>query len=704
MTRPVSPTLPDEGLLVGWSLEGEPRKPLIGFTAHLQDGTGSQVLEPVLHTGEGHLITVAPTGGGKGVGCIIPALLRYKGPVVVIDPKGENYAVTARARREMGQKVVALDPFNTGIPKTQELGKFNPLDFLSEKNPTLVEDAEMIANTLLSAAGQGTHEYFWPYMGSQLLTLLLLYQIKRLPPEDWNLVKTRELLASPLESWPQFASQLTQDSDDTLRRLAGLVANPAKETFGGYWAFAQMQTAVFKGELVGEAITTSSFSLQELVDGDPLSLYIIIPPEKLEAYGNLLKVWLAVMISALTNRRSKPERSTLFILDEAAQLGHMPQLRQAITLLRSYGVRVWSFWQDLSQLQGLYPETWQTLLNNCHIHQFFAKSTRSGALQTYDVTGLGSPEYLQTLEPGEMVLSVMGDEPVIARVPNYLWDEPFKGLYDANPFYQREPDEAVRNRSQRVFRRSQANYEPVESFGTMSALGRQLARASYFHPVSAPYWQAVDDELSGTLLAELGKDYEGLEQIEDDQVSFRRWPLSFYEEYDYYEIELKRAGRRLTGYFIRKPGEAIALNGSAMPIHQLNERIGLTLRQDQAIDYLYFFCTSTEAEHGRFLIVDHLDDLTFRIEPDEEYLNAIKEAIEPPVLSANVDWYPRQEMRAYRITATVLYADMLFRTFFRVWTNGQVEMLDDEELLGQVPVMKDEQLKEYRLELQPKTG
>ena len=189
MARPVSPELPPEGLLVGWSLEGTPRKPLIGFTHNAKEGFGSQFLEPILHTGEGHLITVAPTGAGKGVGCIIPALLRYRGPVVVIDPKGENYAVTSRARREMGQRVIALDPFRITRAPIDEIGRFNPLDFLSPDNPSLVEDAEMIAATLASAAGPHK-DPFWPYMGSQLLTLLLLYQLRRLPPNAWSLTKS----------------------------------------------------------------------------------------------------------------------------------------------------------------------------------------------------------------------------------------------------------------------------------------------------------------------------------------------------------------------------------------------------------------------------------------------------------------------------------------------------------------------------------
>ena len=351
MVRPVASSLPDDGLLVGWSLEGERRRRVMGFIPSTDDGAASKYLEPILHADQGHLITVAPTGAGKGVGCIIPVLLRYRGPVVVIDPKGENYAVTARARREMGQKVVLLDPFKIVGKVTGERGRFNPLDFLSPDSPTLIEDTEMIATTLVSTAGTAHHDPFWPYMGGQLIMLLMLYQLKKRPPREWTLSVTRDLLARSPESFVEFGKQLLEDSAAELRRLAGIAMNPAESTFGGYWAFSHMQTACFKGDSVSECIDTSSFSLSELVNGDPLSIYIVIPPEKLEAYSNLLKVWVAVMMAALTHRRSKPEHPTLFVLDEAAQLGAMPQLRQAITLLRVYGVRVWSFWQDLSQLQ-----------------------------------------------------------------------------------------------------------------------------------------------------------------------------------------------------------------------------------------------------------------------------------------------------------------------------------------------------------------
>ena len=60
--------------------------------------------------GPGHLLTVAPTRAGKGVGAIIPNLLTADRPVIVIDPKGENFRVAGRARSRFGP-VYPLDPF-----------------------------------------------------------------------------------------------------------------------------------------------------------------------------------------------------------------------------------------------------------------------------------------------------------------------------------------------------------------------------------------------------------------------------------------------------------------------------------------------------------------------------------------------------------------------------------------------------------------
>lgn len=59
----------------------------------------------------GHHMVVAGTRGGKGISAVIPAILDHQGPAVVLDIKGENFAVTRRYREELGRKVAVLNPF-----------------------------------------------------------------------------------------------------------------------------------------------------------------------------------------------------------------------------------------------------------------------------------------------------------------------------------------------------------------------------------------------------------------------------------------------------------------------------------------------------------------------------------------------------------------------------------------------------------------
>src|SRR3546814_4509662 len=50
------------------------------------------------YAGPSHLLTIAPTRTGKGVGTIIPNLLDYPGSFICIDPKGENARIPPRHR------------------------------------------------------------------------------------------------------------------------------------------------------------------------------------------------------------------------------------------------------------------------------------------------------------------------------------------------------------------------------------------------------------------------------------------------------------------------------------------------------------------------------------------------------------------------------------------------------------------------------
>jgi hypothetical protein len=66
---------------------------------------------PVCSVPEAHTLIVARTRTGKGTRVIVPTLLRYAGSCLVIDPKGENAAITARIRYGLaGRDVHILKP------------------------------------------------------------------------------------------------------------------------------------------------------------------------------------------------------------------------------------------------------------------------------------------------------------------------------------------------------------------------------------------------------------------------------------------------------------------------------------------------------------------------------------------------------------------------------------------------------------------
>ncbi|WP_267383047.1 type IV secretory system conjugative DNA transfer family protein [Sphingomonas sp. GC_Shp_2] len=114
------------------------------------------------YPGPAHLLTIAPTRSGKGVGTIIPNLLEYPFTVVCIDPKGENARTAARQRGKFGP-VHVLDPFGiTGLAPAA----LNPLDRIDPAGLDVADDCMTLADALVHDAHDQQTEAHWE-RGSQ---------------------------------------------------------------------------------------------------------------------------------------------------------------------------------------------------------------------------------------------------------------------------------------------------------------------------------------------------------------------------------------------------------------------------------------------------------------------------------------------------------------------------------------------------------
>ena len=390
-------------------------------------------LAPITDDDDGHLITFAPTGAGKGVSCIIPALLNWDGPAIVIDPKGENYAVTTRRRLQLGQRVVLLDPFR--VTGSRILDTFNPLDLINF-GENAVDDAAVVAR-LITRGGALPSDPFWVERAESLITGLITHTLKSGSARLRTLAEVQSLLESTSYQQTVLAREMHLEGTHSpeIKGAANILTLGSERTRSCIITTACSHMSFLRSRPVQQATSASSIALYDIIAGLPVTIYLVLPPDKLLSHGKLLRLWLGVLMAALSRRRSRPKRPTLLLIDEAAQLGPLDELRTAVTLLRGYGVKCWSFWQDLSQLQCTYPLDWRSLVNNCAVQQYFGLSMPQVAAEMESYLGGALPRPLSQLGFSEGLVLRRGHRPQIVRRPNYLHNAAYQGLFTPNPFY-----------------------------------------------------------------------------------------------------------------------------------------------------------------------------------------------------------------------------------------------------------------------------
>src|SRR5262245_32046853 len=421
-------------LLLGWKSDDGKKLPMgVAEPRAPEPAIDGEI--PILCGEDRHLVTIAPTGAGKGRGVIIPNLLRFEGSVIVIDPKGETWHVTARRRKEMGQEVRLLDPFGAMSKKTDSL---NPFELFQRTGALLDADAEMLASLLAGDAGFDK-EPFWDNWGRSLMAGVIAAVAETSPASEKHFGKVREILMSD-DAVYNLAALI--ENHDQLNRLSKQNISSflpiTEQTRSGILSTAQSYLKVVNSDSALRSLSKSTISLDAVRKGEPMTIYIVIPPDKLESHGALLRLWVGALMLTVMGRKRRPKRSTLFLLDECAQLGEFGPLRQSMTLLRGYGLQVWPFFQDLSQLQRLYPKDWRTIFNNAGVFQLFGVANHLMAKESSDLIGDIDADVLRKMSKDRQIIAISNDKAMSARLPDYLEDAPFQGMWDPNPMFDTE--------------------------------------------------------------------------------------------------------------------------------------------------------------------------------------------------------------------------------------------------------------------------
>jgi type IV secretion system protein VirD4 len=160
-----------------------------------------------------------------------------------------------------------------------------------------------------------------------------------------------------------------------------------------------------------------------------MSLYIIVPPLRLTAYRPILRMWLSGLILAMTQRKTPPKERTLMLCDEVGNLGKIDALLTAATLLRSWGLTLWTFWQNAAQL-SIYGNQANTLVDNAGVVQVFGARNHRMAQDIANLIGGVSPEEILRMPPDAQIILMEGRTMRSRQVRHYS-DEQFIGAAKA---------------------------------------------------------------------------------------------------------------------------------------------------------------------------------------------------------------------------------------------------------------------------------
>lgn len=355
---------------------------------------------PLVARYPGHLLTVAGTGQGKSATQIVFNLLTYTGSVVVIDPKGELFDLTAERRRRFG-KVFRLAPLARADQPPSD--RYNPLDELGDARE-IANRARRLAEMLIVRQGdKGAAEAaFFENEAINLLTVIIIgvceMADKYQSPKDRTLTEVRRICSLPLlgDTRVEGAEYLqdvlkmfgTDGRNVLLRQQAASFAAYERKLLASFISEINSNLAFFDGHAgFSEATSASDFRFEDLAR-EPTTVYLTIPLKDIGTSYRYLRTMIGQAFTALEEQQEATRASVLFILDEFPALRDMSFMRDAVAQMRSAGAWFWFFVQDLAQLQAVYGRWSEVFLSQTDYQVFFGAVNDTNT-KKYISTALG---------------------------------------------------------------------------------------------------------------------------------------------------------------------------------------------------------------------------------------------------------------------------------------------------------------------------
>ncbi|MEZ0303764.1 MAG: IncP-type conjugal transfer protein TraG [Hyphomicrobiaceae bacterium] len=353
------------------------------------------------HDGPEHVLAVAPTRSGKGVGLVLPTLLTWSQSAVIHDIKGENWTLTAGWRSRFSHCLL-FDPTN---PLS---ARFNPL-LEVRKGTQEVRDVQNIADILVDPEGAKERRDHWEKTAHALLTGAILHVLYA--EAEKTLARVATFLADPSRSilrtlkimltTNHLGTQAEPQVHPVVASIARELLNKSDNECSGVVSTAMSFLGLYRDPLIAANTARSDWRIADLIVAErPMSLYLVVPPSDISRTKPLVRLILNQIARRLTEtleagNDNGPKRKLLLMLDEFPALGRLDFFESSLAFMAGYGVRAFLVAQSLHQIDKAYGHN-HAILDNCHVRVAFAPNDERTAKRLCDALGTATELRAQT--------------------------------------------------------------------------------------------------------------------------------------------------------------------------------------------------------------------------------------------------------------------------------------------------------------------
>ncbi len=418
-----------------------------------------------------NVLIIGGSGSGKTRFWLKPNLMQctsktYPTSFVVTDPKGSLVVECGKLLLRNGYKVKIFNTIN--FRKSMH---FNPFAYIHDEKDILKLVTTLIANT--KGEGKGGDD-FWVKAETLLYTALIGYIHYEAPEEEQNFATLIEFIN---------AMEVRED-DEEFENPVDIAFKELEREQPNHFAVRQYKKYKLAAGKTAKSINISCgarlapFDIQELREitmydeleldtlGDRKTALFLIMSDTSDTFNFLISLIYSSLFNLLCEKADDVYGGRLpvhvrCLIDEAANIGQIPNLEKLMATIRSREISACLVLQAQSQLKALYKDNADTIIGNCDASIFLGgkepttlkELSQSLGKETIDTFNTGESrgrevshslnyqklgkdlatiDELSVLDGGKCILQLRGVHPFksdkydITKHPNY------KYLSDAN--------------------------------------------------------------------------------------------------------------------------------------------------------------------------------------------------------------------------------------------------------------------------------